>query len=363
MFNDEAQNYDECFECFCFDHTDTCYSSSLSPTSITIDDPKQLTIAAIVRSLSTRERIEDVSEQFPPNQRSIRLNSQTKTFTIDSRIASPNTPENVHFYWRLPENFLHNKLLSYGSYLKYTQWDYQPSSIRNLIEDNMPNIIIRGENISLFHFKSLQNSFPSDENQISVRFWTDQWQRSFDDPHLDDHLNRSQTYHLDRRDILRVLRNIKEILIKATYDAFIYESSIANIELESGLITDHPDRYRSAFVEQCVCPQGYSGTSCEDCAPNYWRQSTTGECVPIETICHCNGYSNECDRFTGRCLNCQNHTQGFHCEQCDRGFYPNPTQSNDFFDDNDDDEKQSFHCLKCPCGSNTDHHHNHQDPR
>lgn len=40
---------------------------------------------------------------------------------------------------------------------------------------------------------------------------------------------------------------------------------------------------RALEVEHCICPPGYSGTSCEDCAPGYERSEQglyLGTCVP-----------------------------------------------------------------------------------
>ena len=54
---------------------------------------------------------------------------------------------------------------------------------------------------------------------------------------------------------------------------------------------------RAVLVEQCSCPTGYSGTSCEACAPGFQRNPTTGQCQG----CNCNGHSNDCDPRTGRC--------------------------------------------------------------
>lgn len=57
---------------------------------------------------------------------------------------------------------------------------------------------------------------------------------------------------------------------------------------------------RAYAVEQCVCPVGYRGLSCEDCDTGYTRSGSglyLGLCVP----CNCNGHSSECDPETGVC--------------------------------------------------------------
>ena len=54
-------------------------------------------------------------------------------------------------------------------------------------------------------------------------------------------------------------------------------------------------------VEQCACPSGYKGLSCEECAPGYTRSSEglyLGFCQP----CECFDHSSICHSETGVCL-------------------------------------------------------------
>lgn len=48
-------------------------------------------------------------------------------------------------------------------------------------------------------------------------------------------------------------------------------------------------------VEQCFCPEGYTGFSCESCAHGYYREKTSNKCVK----CYCDN----CDPIEG-CLGC-----------------------------------------------------------
>lgn len=53
-------------------------------------------------------------------------------------------------------------------------------------------------------------------------------------------------------------------------------------------------------VEQCQCPVNYIGTSCEQCAPGYYRSKQgpyLGACVP----CQCNNRATICDPDSGEC--------------------------------------------------------------
>lgn len=381
LFNDLATDTLDCLRCFCFHLTDTCYSSSIEPFTIYLNDQMKLKIAAIEL---TNNGYRDVTQTYPPNQNTIQLDPLTREHSIDSTIASSNTPNNVYFYWRLPQPFLGNQLMSFGSYLKYSI-RYQKPLIPEPSE--LPDIIIRGNNITMYHYKKYSNFYlstnsannmnvnnnnnnhingdNSDNDDInndndnddgvgggvmSVRFFVGEWQSNH--PTLFDSFKENSVKTIEdvsRDNILTVLQNIEEIFIKASYNSIILDSSIVDIKLESGIVSNNFHKSRSAYIEQCVCPPGYTGTSCEECAPGYLRQpaltnSILGECIQVEITCQCNGHSDKCDQFTGQCLNCQNHTQGFNCEQCERGYYHEPTIN----------AEETINCIKCPCGSNFD---------
>lgn len=58
---------------------------------------------------------------------------------------------------------------------------------------------------------------------------------------------------------------------------------------------------RAYEVEECRCPPGYRGTSCEECDAGYHRVDEglyLGICEP----CSCNGHSRDCDPITGACV-------------------------------------------------------------
>lgn len=58
---------------------------------------------------------------------------------------------------------------------------------------------------------------------------------------------------------------------------------------------------RAFPVEQCACPVGYRGLSCEDCDVGYTRDNG-GLYLGFCELCSCNGFSEECDPETGDCF-------------------------------------------------------------
>ncbi|KAA8584390.1 hypothetical protein FQN60_008175 [Etheostoma spectabile] len=75
------------------------------------------------------------------------------------------------------------------------------------------------------------------------------------------------------------------------------------------------------------CPTRQTGIRCQICEDGYYgdplgHSGATRPCVR----CNCNGNVDFnalgiCDHITGRCLKCLRHTEGEHCQRCQRGFY------------------------------------------
>lgn len=82
-------------------------------------------------------------------------------------------------------------------------------------------------------------------------------------------ISRADGKEISRQHFLLALADVKAILVKATYTS---NSELATL-VSSSIDTADPygDGAPAVHVEQCVCPAGYLGTSCEDCAPGYTR--------------------------------------------------------------------------------------------
>ena len=65
-----------------------------------------------------------------------------------------------------------------------------------------------------------------------------------------------------REQLLLALADVDTILIRATYSDTTRRTSISNVAMETA--TDSQLMTEPAYeVEQCVCPDGYEGMSCE----------------------------------------------------------------------------------------------------
>ncbi|KAL6957329.1 Basement membrane-specific heparan sulfate proteoglycan core protein [Sarracenia purpurea var. burkii] len=86
-----------------------------------------------------------------------------------------------------------------------------------------------------------------------------------------------------REEIMMILVNVEQNRIQYT-DSRIVDTVISNFKIDSAAATN-TGLGKAAFVEQCSCPPGYSGLSCESCASGYSRVegSWLGRCYRIES--------------------------------------------------------------------------------
>ncbi|CAG7687954.1 unnamed protein product [Allacma fusca] len=211
------------------------------------------------------------------------------------------------YYWQLPYNFLGDKITSYGGNLNYTI-RYIPAPGGHNSLNSAADVEISGNNVTLLYFSKIP--VPANSREImSVPLLEQYWQR--------------QDGQLASRELLLMaLANIDALLIKATYTTSTREAHLSDVILDYA-VSHNTGQDLAHTVEQCACPQGYMGSSCQECAFGYTRILRglyLGHCVP----CFCNGYSNECNPKTGVCQNCRGNTTGDFCEQCDRGYMADP---------------------------------------
>lgn len=127
-----------------------------------------------------------------------------------------------------------------------------------------------------------------------------------------------------RFQFMSILSNVESILLRGSFHTDQAESVLIRATVSSGRFETNDVSF--SLVEQCKCPIGYTGLSCESCAFGYVRayENSTdheriGKCVP----CSCNGHAATCDLETNKCGECQHNTFGDRCERCAVGYYGN----------------------------------------
>nr|XP_017095016.2 basement membrane-specific heparan sulfate proteoglycan core protein isoform X12 [Drosophila bipectinata] len=298
-FHLNSFTYGGCIDCFCSGLNVDCGSSTWSRDQVTstfgrsrVDHGFQL-----VRGYTGRENIN-----------ALRLNDVTPEGLRFSGSAD-NSGDTL--YWSLPAGFLGNKLTAYGGKLSYTL-SYSPLPGGIMSRNSAPDVVIRsGEDMTLIHYRKSPVS-PSVSNTYAVEIKESAWQRT------DGHF-------AERPHVLMALSDIKAIYIKATYTTSTQEGSLQQVSLDTATATNLGTQ-RAVEVEQCRCPPGYTGLSCETCAPGYRRDPEEGIYLGLCVPCECNGHSNQCHSETGECLDCGHNTEGPSCDRCLPGYVGNPSR-------------------------------------
>jgi hypothetical protein len=161
----------------------------------------------------------------------------------------PYVSANSRFFWSLPAKLTGNRLTSYGGKLRATRrYSVQPGSDESALED--VDVILTGSNgVSLFWIYGIR---ASQEVQLEVPLReTAGWR------HLDG-ANRIAT----REDLLGILSDLQYILVRATFTENMHSTFIKDISLDDAVKHFTPNGL-VVEVEECKCPESYSGLSCE----------------------------------------------------------------------------------------------------
>ncbi|XP_057332116.1 basement membrane-specific heparan sulfate proteoglycan core protein isoform X8 [Microplitis mediator] len=291
-FNLAAKNQFGCISCFCMGVTDRCVASNWFRNEIHV---------SFTNSIRDFSLIESLNPNAPAIVSGIRLDSHKREIIYND---FPNRGKGDVYYWQLPSIFLGDQVTSYGGNLKYTL-RYVPSPGGQSSKNNAADVeLISSNNINLLYY-SKESLEPNTLQSFTVPLLEQFWQRADGSPANREHL-------------LMALADVQSIRIKATYTTHTDEAALSHVTLDTAE-KYNTGKERAVEVEECSCPVGYSGLSCEDCAVGYTRANEglyLGICEP----CNCNGHSSHCDPETGVCENCADHTTGDNCEICEPGY-------------------------------------------
>jgi laminin alpha 3/5 len=258
------------------------------------------------------------------------------------------------YYWQAPDTYSGKRLYAYGNSLSF-QVGYT---------------VLRGD-VSGFATQDADVILQGGPHDLSIGYrWTRHEQKVNGDARLSlsvplreqqwvrlDSSGRPTDEPVSREQFALILFDLKRLLVRAKFhtdqiEGRLYAADLAQAKLhERGPI--------AVGTEKCSCPPGYTGLSCEQCSPGYKQVLDTYgvRCEP----CACNGHSLVCDP---RC-ECLHNTTGSDCGHCADGFYGNPLRGTP------DDCKpckcpagarctstlngEDFRCSPCPVGHTGDH--------
>ncbi|KAM4737871.1 basement membrane-specific heparan sulfate proteoglycan core protein isoform 2-T2 [Anableps anableps] len=304
FFHLSEANPDGCLRCFCMGVSSQCASSSWSRDQVRGGVNGQLF------TLSNSGNTKTISDGIFQRGSSV-------VYRPYSSVSS-----DVYF-WVLPGSFRGDKVTAYGGELSYTV-SFEPYQ-RSLVVDGQPDVVLQGNDIFLEHY-SQTKPLPRVPQTMTVTFRESSWRRTDGQPCTREHL-------------LMALADVSLFMIRATYVDSMVETSISDIKMDIA-VPHVTGNERALEVEECACPVGYRGASCQECDVGYTR-TTSGLYLGTCERCDCNGYASSCDPETGRCMQCLHNTAGERCERCLPGFYGDPVRG----------DPQA--CKPCPCPGTT----------
>ncbi|XP_029351939.1 laminin subunit alpha-2 isoform X3 [Echeneis naucrates] len=218
------------------------------------------------------------------------------------------------YYWNAPGLYLGNKVSAYGGSVVYSvSYTTDQQEQRPIRVTSEPDLIIEGGGMKIVDRRFGRPVYPSSPSTNHIVLLPENF------------LVSGTGQPIGRRDFLSLLANVSRVMVRASYStepSAVYRlhsflMQVANPSARGGS--------SASAVENCSCPPGYAGTSCEACLPGFRRVNGhlyNGVCE----ACHCHGHSSRCDEFSGHCLDCFHHTTGPHCDTCLPGYYGRATQ-------------------------------------
>ena len=224
----------------------------------------------------------------------------------------------VPIYWRLPEMFLGDKVLSYNGFLRFSLQSNGLEMFSQQILGAHPLVFIQGNhNIRL---RYSPNKI-SGSGRYEVRI------------HEDDWINVNNPLVPVSRAMLMIgLQSVQAILVRATEASDTTVTQLHGVSLDVARPSGEGAPRQALGVETCKCPDKYTGASCQNPGKGYYRYykesyveseiiiDLVGESLP----CMCNGRADSCDPDSGFCRDCRDHTSGAWCDICAPGFFGDP---------------------------------------
>uniref|UniRef100_A0A8C7C947 Basement membrane-specific heparan sulfate proteoglycan core protein n=1 Tax=Neovison vison TaxID=452646 RepID=A0A8C7C947_NEOVI len=299
-----------CLPCFCFGVTSVCQSSRRFRDQIQLRFDRPDDFKGVNVTMPAQPGMPPLSStqlQIDPALQEFQLVDLSRRFLVHDS------------FWTLPEQFLGNKVDSYGGSLRYK---VRYELARGMLEPvQRPDVVLVGAGYRLLSRGHVPTQ-PGTLNQRQVQFSEEHWVHDSGRP-------------VQRAEMMQVLQSLEAVLIQTVYNAKMASVGLSDIAMDT-TVTHTTSHGRAHSVEECRCPIGYSGLSCESCDAHFTRVPG-GPYLGTCSGCNCNGHASACDPVYGHCLNCQHNTEGPQCNKCKAGFFGDATKAT------------ATACRPCPC--------------
>ena len=233
-----------------------------------------------------RRPIYDNNHGFSLTDKRQGLNKASELRLVNSELQYVYSPSDRRtYYWQLPDQFLGNRLAAYGGNLTIFQQFWTKSQTGVPLMDS--DVIMLGNGLSL-HYNVASQRIPGQQERLKVPVYEEGWV-----------IMRGNTrIPATRQDFLRVLSSIEAILVRATVCRDMERTSIsrANMDIAVAQQTGGPP---AVGAEECRCPPGYKGLSCEECSTGHYRDDSQ-QCLP----CPCSGHEHHCSLTSQGTVEC-----------------------------------------------------------
>ena len=287
------------------------------------------------------------------------------TFTFDKREAMKEGPEQVKlltnydgtldfffdmldgtdlststFYFQSGPGYRGSQLNSYGGVINYT---LTFSGEMSTDTRKSPDVILEGAGSKILYYSDQKNPEYQHTAEIEARLEPKFWVTPTGNK-------------VDRVKLMVILNSLENIYIKGSYGSLstISFARLTEVSLDSAIELSEEAEDPALSVERCVCPPGYTGSSCQLCSPGFFttRRDGLGRCYP----CNCHGHAHDCHPLTGECVkleplpqvilapnvvvrefcqihpaectftdDCHHNTRGKYCEECKEGYHGDAT--------------------------------------
>ncbi|XP_055540243.1 laminin subunit alpha-1 isoform X2 [Wyeomyia smithii] len=332
-------NPDGCTRCFCFGRSQECEQSKLSWGQIRLPGSRNLSVeyvakdeddfdfdyVVVIQLEGTKMNREDAEIKNMNNLDLIPSSTGNVSIGAYSAFQYP-------LYFQLPPQFLGDRTSSYGGLLNFslvTVGAYESIPEASLRQFPLVQLHTHDELVLDFYEENIV--FDKKVIQHSARIQESFWKNHYDG------------LPITRAVLMVALQNVRHVFVRGTITEDFRQVVLANVTLDTGIYVAGTDNNQAFGIERCACTAQYSGFSCQDPGPGYYRfkprlpnqvPATIEDYIGKVLPCDCNGRSNECHPETGVCLNCWNNTGGDYCQVCAEGFYGNPNYGS---------------CEPCPC--------------